>query len=476
MDVTSFLCDVARMMGEISVPIWVAVPVGILAFVALFDRLFVPSVRWFLRRRVNRVIDKLNERLELKIQPFKLTRRKVMIDRLTHDPKVMEAIVSFARDEGIPAEVAADKAERYAREIVPSFSALAYFGFGTRISRFISNALYRVRIGMVDDRSLGEVDKDATVIFVMNHRSNMDYVLVTFLAAERSALSYAVGEWARVWPLQQLIRSMGAYFIRRKSRNALYRRVLARYVQHATEGGVTQAIFPEGGLSKDGALQKPKLGLLSYIIADFVPDRSRNVVFIPVGLNYDRVLEDRVLTGSDDGRFTFRFGVFFRFIAHQLWLRISGRFYRFGYACVSFGTPLDLNSFMKTTPENSTERLGQELLDRIANIVPVLPVSLVSHVVLSADAPLTKLQIKSSCHNIWTSLAARQIYSHIPHADEDYAVDVGLRMLTSRHILDEVGGRYEIQPKGEKLLSYYANSISHYFPQPVAFSENHLDQ
>ena len=37
------------------------------------------------------------------------------------------------------------------------------------------------------------------MIFVINHRSNMDYVLVTYVAATSSALSYAVGEWAKVW-------------------------------------------------------------------------------------------------------------------------------------------------------------------------------------------------------------------------------------------------------------------------------------
>lgn len=112
--------------------------------------------------------------------------------------------------------------------------------------------------------------------------------------AERAALSYAVGEWARVWPLQSLIRAMGAYFIRRRSRDGLYRKVLARYVAIATEAGVTQAVFPEGGLSLDGRLQPPKLGILSYIV-DGAQNAGRDVVFVPVALNYDRVLEDRVL-------------------------------------------------------------------------------------------------------------------------------------------------------------------------------------
>src|SRR5678816_1454077 len=62
--------------------------------------------------------------------------------------------------------------------------------------------------GYTDEAALAAIEPSSTVVFVMNHRSNMDYVLVSFLAAERVALSYAVGEWARIWPLQGLIRAM----------------------------------------------------------------------------------------------------------------------------------------------------------------------------------------------------------------------------------------------------------------------------
>ncbi len=151
-----------------------------------------------------------------------------------------------------------EKVRRYAREIVPAFSAYAYFRVGTRIARAVSHMLYRVRIGVRNDEALAAVDPASSVIFVINHRSNMDYVLVTYVAATSSALSYAVGEWAKVWGLSNLIRSMGAYFIARDSGEALYRKVLSRYVHMATAAGVTQAIFPEGGLSRDGKLRPPK--------------------------------------------------------------------------------------------------------------------------------------------------------------------------------------------------------------------------
>lgn len=451
----------------IEIPFWLIIVLGILAAIAVIDHFLMPSVRWYLRRRLNKVIDRLNDRLQLSIQPFKLTRRKVMIDRLTHDPKVMEAVLEHAATENMPQDIAIATAERYAREIVPSFSAAAYFGFAIRASRFISKAMYRVRLGFIDDDALREVDPDATVIFVMNHRSNMDYVLVTFLVAERSALSYAVGEWARVWPLQQLIRSMGAYFIRRKSRNLLYRRVLARYVQLATEGGVTQAIFPEGGLSRDGHISEPKLGLLSYILGDFDPETSRNVVFIPVGLNYDRVLEDRVLTSPTvEGKRQFRFQpkVFFGFMGKQIWLRITGKFYRFGYACVSFGRPVSLKNYVADHPDETViEGLGVELMDRISEVVPVLPVSLVSTVLLRASEPMSMLELKAECHRVWQELAKTGVHSHIPHADEDYAVEVGLRMLTLRHLVHDHNGQFSVNPDNQVIIEYYANSIAHYF-------------
>ena len=92
------------------------------------------------------------------------------------------------------------------------------------------------------------IPRGSTVVFVMNHRSNMDYILVAYLAADRTALSYAVGEWARIWPLQTLIRSTGAYFVRRNSGDPLYRRVLERYIHMATSSGVTQAGRPATGV------------------------------------------------------------------------------------------------------------------------------------------------------------------------------------------------------------------------------------
>ncbi len=457
------------MFETIEIPAWTVWLAGILAMIGLLDRILMPTVRWYLRRRMNKAILVLNDKLQLKIQPFKLTKRRVMIDRLAYDPQVIDAIVAHSQAEQIPYPVVEQMAHRYAREIVPSFSATGYFGVAIKVARWLSRSLYRVRLGYVDEKTLKDIDPEATVVFVMNHRSNMDYILVTYLAASRSALSYAVGEWARVWPLKPLISSMGAYFIRRKSRNQLYRRVLARYVQMATAAGVTQAVFPEGGLSRDGKLKPAKLGLLSYMVADFDAETSRDIYFVPVGLNYDRVLEDRVLLASEKGIKTSgmtKLTAFLRFMMRQIGLRLTGKFYRFGYASVSFGAPVSFKNFLKThghrKQEVMTKALGKELMSKVGEVIPVLPVSLVARVFLTNQkTPLGKKAIINKCNVILQKLLDNGAYMHIPHKNFEYAVEVGLRMLMLRHVVVEKDDKYCVQPEELDLLRYYANAIAH---------------
>ncbi len=448
------------MTSTVSLPLWLFLLILLFAAVTFASHFLFPSVRWFFRRRAERVVARINKRLERPIQPFKLARRTDMIERLCYDPEVTRAIVDHARENGVREDVAFETARRYAREIVPSFSATAYFSIAIRLARLLSNMLYRVRVADYDDRSSDEVDPHATVIFVMNHRSNMDYVLVTYLAANRSALSYAVGEWARVWPLSFLIKAMGAYFIRRKIRNALYRRVLARYVQMATQGGVTQALFPEGGLSLDGALAPPKLGLLKYIL-DGADLATRDVVFVPVALNYDRVLEDRILMDAGAAgtrRFRARISVIAWSGLRTVWQRITGKFHGLGYAAVNFGQPLSL----RRNPVFATDAhaLAAEMMGRIARVIPVLPVPMVAHV-LRQSGPQTRVEIEKNVARSLAELA--ESHMQLPHSNRGYAVEYGLGALVARGIVAQRDGVYAVQPGQGPVLDFYANSLRHLF-------------
>lgn len=484
------------MNTRVDLPLWMVVVLLLLAATAALDRLLVPSVRWYLRRRVNRVIDELNTRLDISIRPFQRTRRQVLIDRLLYDPLIVQAAEASARERQMPREVVLADIERYAREIVPAFNAYFYFRLGTLISRRVARLLYRVRLAASDQAALAAVPPDSTVVFLMNHRSNMDYVLVAYLASDRTALSYAVGEWARIWPLQTLIRATGAYFVRRNSRDPLYRRVLERYIQMATAAGVTQAVYPEGGLTRDGRLRPPKLGLLGYMLRTFDPEGERDLVFIPVGINYDRTLEDRTLlldvappsatapaaggTAASGPRrrpgMVRALATTLRFVLRQLGLAARSRWHRFGYACVTFGTPISMRrtlrerrlDFRTLPPAEQSERLaalGGELMAAVGAVVPVVPVPLVASVFVEraerGQGPLSLLELKASAWRRMAELEAAGARVYVPRSDQDYAIAAGLRMLTLRHLVEEREGLYAAREDELPLLRYYANSIAH---------------
>jgi glycerol-3-phosphate O-acyltransferase len=462
----------------VALPLWLVLLVALLAALALLDRLLVPSARWLLRRRLNRAIDRLNARLHFRIRPFTLTRRRVLVGNLTYDPEVLAAVEQLARAESVPHDVLIERAGRYAREIVPAFNAYLYFRIGVWLARRLARNLYRVRLGQADDAALAAISEEATVVFVVNHRSNMDYVLVAFLAARRAALSYAAGEWARVWPLQGLVRAMGAYFVRRDSGNPLYRRVLQRYIQMATAAGVTQAVFPEGGLSRDGRLQSPRLGILDYMVRGVSPNAGRDVVFVPVGINYDRVLEERSLLGMTGPRATRRgtrralmTGI--GFLVRNLFLTKRRERTRFGYACVNFGPPISLRAHLaardivpgaldRQVRFAVVEALGRHLMQEIGRVVPVPPIPLLAW--LFARRPedhQSGEELAVAMDALTDRLRSVGARLQLPGDDLSSALKSGLRTLVGRGLIERHAGGFVVAAGGRDLLTYYANSIAH---------------
>ena len=467
------------MPQTVALPLWIAVLAALLAAWAILDRILVPGARWLVRRRAQRLLESLEVRFQVRVEPFKLTKREALVERLIWDPEVQAAADSEARADGAPRDVVFSRVKTYAREIVPAFNAYAYFRVGYGIARALVRSLFRVRIGYADAEALARIPPGATIVFVMNHRSNMDYLLVAYLVAERTALSYAVGEWARVWPLQTLFRAMGAYFVRRDSKNPLYRKVLERYVAMAVEGGVTQAFFPEGGLSRDGALRAPKLGLLDYMLRAFDPAGPRDLVFVPAGINLDRTLEDRTLLTDLEPEtpkkgFSAAATTTIRFLGHNAFLLASNRWHRFGYACVNFGAPLSLSAWCWTRgldPRRvpKEERIARaadlagELMESVSRVVPVLPVPLVASVLAAEpERRWTELELKAASLSLLTRLEARGAKVYVPRSDLDYAIAFGLRGLRLRHLVVEEDGLLRPNPDEMLLIRYYANSIAHH--------------
>jgi glycerol-3-phosphate O-acyltransferase len=478
------------MSGQVTISIWLFVLLLTVCAWAVLERVLIPSSRWFIRRRINRVIDEISSRLDIQIKPFQLTKRQVLIDRLVYDPRVVEAIQETARERDCPREIVQREVMVYAREIVPSFNAYLYFRIGYWMAKKIARLLYRVRIGLVDNEQFTSVDPESTVVFVINHRSNMDYVLIAFLAAEKTTLSYAVGEWAKIWPLQMLIRAMGAFFVRRNSKDPLYRRVLERYVHMATKEGVCQAVFLEGGLSRDGRMRPPKLGFLDYMLRSYDPQNDRDIVFIPVGVNYDRTLEDRSLLRTLDPDAEKRSSWFVikttcGFIWKSLVLMVLSRWQRLGYAYVNFGNPVSVRQYCEDKSVDfaklerrvrflEVEKLADQLMDAIRQVVPALPVCLVATVMLGSDQKgMRASEVQTQVDRLIAELQEDGAHVYVSSRKRVESVLNALNMLVLRRLVQESQGIYRAIPEEMDVLSYYANAIAHRRQAPAGTHDPH---
>ena len=215
------------------------------------------------------------------------------------------------------------------------------------------------------------------------------------------------------------------------------------------------------------------------MVSGFDPFAESDIVFIPIGVNYDRVLEDRLLTEAAarvraGGRGSFKISSkkLFGFVANSIWLMLRGRWYRYGYACVSFGKPVSLRAYLgerrvdlRTLSAEAREaeiaRLGELLMRQIARTVPALPVSLVTWTMLEdPERGLTAFELKGRVFELMQRLEAQGAYIHIPRRDREYAIDVGVRMLLLRRLIVEADDQYRINPAETALLAFYANAIA----------------
>jgi glycerol-3-phosphate O-acyltransferase len=321
------------------------------------------------------------------------------------------------------------------------------------------------------------------VVYLMNHRSNADYVVVAYVLARGVAVSYAVGEWARVWPLEMIFKSFGSYFIRRRYREPLYHAVLERYVQLITRNGVTQGLFPEGGLSRDGRPRPAKVGLLDYIAGTLREEGfDRDIWLVPVALNYDRTLEDRVLIQEclDPelrlSRPRQAWSVL-QYVSLNATRFLTGRLKRYGRAAVNFGTPLSLKGWLAAQATDvlglpreerlpHIQRLADDAMERVRAIVPVTAVALASAALLSFERHVVTLpELLGRMREFRDRLLA--VNAKVVRADRSIETtwENARRMFRMRRIVLVTGASVAVMSRQRPLLEYYANSVAHLLPQ-----------
>jgi len=423
-------------------------------------------------------------RFRARVDRFKLTGKRYIRDALLGDEPIAVAVREHAAEHRMSEERTWAKVRTYIDEIVPAFNLFLYYRFGYTVSKFSLDLFYKTSVRVRDPGAFAKLPRESIVIYLLNHRSNADYVLASYALAGQVAISYAVGEWARVFPLEYLFKSFGSYFIRRRYREPLYHTVLERYVQLITRNGVTQGLFPEGGLSRDGHLRPAKIGLLDYMLGTArEPGFAERMYVVPVAVNYDRVLEDRTLLrelratggGTTTGRMA-QFREVLNYVVSNFGRLSTRRWKRYGRAAVIVGEPVPVAPWLADVAREGrplfererherleeVQRFTDAMMARIGEIIPVTAVPLTCAALQTFDAEYIPAErLLARIEELRDALVARGAEVVEPAREASETFERAYRMLHMRRVLTREGEAYVILPRGRELISYYANGIAH---------------
>jgi glycerol-3-phosphate O-acyltransferase len=202
---------------------------------------------------------------------------------LRHSPRVLQALQQFGRG--------ADRAfRRYAKELINQrsrfHSRLLEWGLDAVLKRLFRD------IVIENIPNLGELDQKYQIVYLPTHRSHLDFLILPYSLYMRKINSplVAAGDHLLHGPLKYS-NKISAYFIRRKRMDGLYNAILFAYLCQHQRYGYSQMVFIEGTRSKTGYTMEPKSGMLSQYIGAYVAEQRKPVVFLPVNITYDYVVE-----------------------------------------------------------------------------------------------------------------------------------------------------------------------------------------
>ncbi|XP_021109108.1 glycerol-3-phosphate acyltransferase 1, mitochondrial isoform X2 [Heterocephalus glaber] len=214
------------------------------------------------------------------------------------------------------------------------------------------------------------------LIFLPVHRSHIDYLVVTFIlfCHNIKAPYIASGNNLNIPIFSTLIHKLGGFFIRRRldetpdgRKDTLYRALLHGHVVELLRQQQFLEIFLEGTRSRSGRTSCARAGLLSVVVDTLATSTTPDVLIIPVGISYDRIIEGHY-NGEQLGKPKKN---------ESLWSVARGviRMLRknYGYVRVDFAQPFSLKEYLESQsqkPVSAPLNLEQALLPAILPLRP----------------------------------------------------------------------------------------------------------
>jgi glycerol-3-phosphate O-acyltransferase len=270
-----------------------------------------------------------------------LSHRRTQLHTLLNTPSVRAAITLDAETRGVPLAAAQKSARDFAFEIASDYTYSVIRAFALFLT-WVWNKVYDgVEVHNFD--RVTNVAPGHGIVYVPCHRSHVDYLLLSYIIFNRGLMvpHIAAGANLNLPVVGSILRRSGAFFLRRKLKGEpLYAAVFLEYLHLMIDRGFPIEYFIEGGRSRSGRMLPPKAGILAMTVQSFVRSHSRPLVFVPVYIGYEKLMEGKSYIAELHGRPKKSESLFDLVAAARLLRR------NFGQAHVNFGPPLALEEFL----------------------------------------------------------------------------------------------------------------------------------
>jgi len=313
----------------------------------------------------------------------------------------------------------------------------------------------------------------------------MDYLLMSYLLYTKGIVPphIAAGINLNLPVIGPILRRGGAFFMRRSFRgNALYSAVFTEYVAQLISSGYSIEYFIDGGRSRTGRLLQPKGGMIAMTLRAFLRKPSRPVLFQPVYLGYEKLMEGRSYLDELSGNSKQK---------ESIWQVLTGipKVLRqnYGQVVVNFGEPIALGELLtEHAPEWDGQALGdddkpdwlnsavdatarqiQVNINRAADVNPInlLALALLStpkHAMGEADL-LAQIALSQTLLRDVPYSDRITVTPHPPEQIVAHGEEIG--MLT--RIKHPLGDVLNVDGDNAVLLSYFRNNVLHLFTEPA---------
>lgn len=398
------------------------------------------------------------------------------------DPGVRDAMLQRIADRNWSHERVQSDAEKIFSEIAASMNSTFL-----AIANVVVSWIFRRLFSSIELYGLDKVVenvKQRPVVLVPSHRSYFDFLILSVLLYSNFMVPphIAARENMAFGPFGYIFRRVGAFYLRRSFDDPLYKEIFRSYVAYLVREGFTQEFFIEGGRSRTGKTLAPRLGMLTWDVDAFISSHQHDLVFIPVAITYERLVEESSILDELSGGEKTEESVLNLMRARKYLQR------RFGSAHVCFGDAISLADalgdrrevFRRAQPDDheiETEKrdlirdLGWRIVEGInwsfvANATSVAAAALMGspHRGIRRPELIERIRDVVDLLKLQKTRITRALVADQGAFEESIAFLLRSDLIKSR---DDIGGEIlYFEESRRQALDLYRNSIAHFLAVP----------